>query len=791
MPIPNDPPNLTAPMPDTTEAPPAPAPGTFTDKQLLQMWTEWKRQCMDQRWVFERNWLRNIWYMLGRHWIFYDSRRGWQDKRLAKWVPRPVTNLAKVCVQSVMAMFAAINYGTNARPVGEDRKNVITASVADDYAPVLHEDHQMDQVMAEFDWWMLVCGNAVLHTCVEYDRKNGVTQNPIEVCAACQQETTSAAIANAGGMCPQCKQGNQFTPAINPDGSPKVEEVVMPKGVTVALSPFEYMFPIMYERFELSPIVVRARWRDKSYYEQHEELSPLVSKLPFTKMPHDRSMQIFKSMPFQSDLGIAPPYFGSGGSNGETEGLVEYDVWVRPCKDFPKGQVIRFAGEQNPIVIHLQREGLPGPLPYTDARGNPIWTFHHARFDRIGGRPLGSSLIDPIIQKIDTLNQLDSMMLMIVMRMSNPIWLEPKGAEVEKFTGEPGLVVKWNPLISGGNAKPERIPGESIPQGLFAYRELVKQEIKELAGTHDMLEGTKPSGVEAYAAMSLLLERSQARFTCAFKERGTAYKGWYRDALEIERAFGEETRIRAVMSPTKSWAFKEFKKADLGGAVEIIIEDGTLSPKTSLGERASIEHLRQLGLLNPQDPDQVMAIFQKFGQERLLPGLDAQVKEAWMVFDAFEKWISDPQAVEQTMQQYQQQAQQAMAIGQPMPTQIPSPLRFKPWYNPMIHRQELVKWCVSDRGRDVFANTPAAEQLVAVYLQEIEMALMIQQGMQPQGPGQAQDGAPKQPGGAGAAMANSNRNAAGAGPSSSGSAGTSQNNVEANANRSMSGSMSA
>ena len=59
------------------------------------------------------------------------------------------------------------------------------------------------------------------------------------------------------------------------------------------------------------------------------------------------------------------------------------------------------------------------------------------------------------------------MILLIIQRMSNPIWLEPKGAEVEKLTGMPGLVVKWNPLTVGGNAKPERIPGEGPHPSLF------------------------------------------------------------------------------------------------------------------------------------------------------------------------------------------------------------------------------------------------------------------------------------------------------------------------------------
>lgn len=757
----------------------APAPGTFSDAQLLEMWTRWKRECFDQRWVFERQWMRNVWYILNRQWIYFESSRGqWADKRLAKWIPRPVTNICKEAVQAVRANFAAINYGANARPNGEDNVNVITAGVADDYAPILHEDHQMDAVMNEFDFWLLTCGNAWLHTSVEYDRKYGVVQDPFEVCQSCGAESPSSAIGEAGQTCPQCGAPGPFLPSQNPP-----REIPMPKGVTTALSPFEIAFPLMYERYDLAPYTVRMRWRDKSYYEQKEELKQYAGTLNFAKSPKERTMQIFKTLPFQNDLGVASPFFGAGGANTESEGIVEYDIWVKPCADFPKGQVIRIAGDNSPVVIHDATENLPGPLPYTDAKQNPIFTFHHARYDHVGGRALGSSLIDPIIQIQDQINQIDSHCLMIIGRMANPVWLEPKGAEVEKFTGEPGLVVKWNPLVGGGNAKPERIPGQDIPQSIFAYRQMKKQEAEELSGTYDIMKGQKPAGVEAFAALNLLVERGQARHASAYQERGAAYKGWFHDALEIEREFGPDERIKAVLQPTKGWAFETFKKADLTGAIEIIIEDGTLTPKTSLGERAAIEHLRQLGLLNPQDPDQVMAIYQKFGQARLLPGLDAQVQEAWMNMDRLEKYFTgDPKVKAQVDAAGQAAQQQAAQTRQPA-TAI-GPLSYKRWYNPQIHRQELVKWCLSDRGRALFQSNPPVEQYVEAYLAQIDMAIMqSQQGMldangipapppPPSGPGSMRpDQQPGQPGGAGGAMASSNRNAAGAGPQASGAAG--------------------
>jgi hypothetical protein len=324
----------------------------FSDPQLLDMFKTWKRESFDQRAIFERQWMRNVWYILNRHWIYFDSKRGqWQDKRLAKWVPRPVTNVLKDGVKSVRSNFAQINYGPNARPIGEDNKSIVTASVADGYAPILHEDHRMDTVMNEFDFWMLVTGNAFLHSYVNKDRKNGMLEIHYEECTACHQVSSEIDIANAGQTCPTCHQpaSQVMQPAIDANtGEAMIEKRPMPKGTTTAFSPFEIAFPMTYNLFDDLPYVIRMRWRDKSYYEQDPEFSQTYARtLSFSKSPVERTMQIFKTLPFQGDLGITSPFFGAG-ANAEAEGTVEYEVWVKPCLDFPEGAVIRVAGDGNP-----------------------------------------------------------------------------------------------------------------------------------------------------------------------------------------------------------------------------------------------------------------------------------------------------------------------------------------------------------------------------------------------------------------------------------------------------------
>lgn len=767
---------FTPPSPTAGAAPTAPgivsSQSPFTDAQLLEKFKRMKGEAFDQRWVYERQWMRNVWYILGRQWIVFDSKRGqWQDKRVAKWVPRPVTNIVKDGVNSVRANIAAIKYGANARPIGDSVKNVVTAGVADKYIPVLYDDQRMDQVMNEFDFWALVTGNAWLHTCLNYDRSNGVIPVQNETCVQCQETFPENEIAQAGQKCPSCG-GSAFMPAVDPTtGMPqKPTLVAKAKTMTIPLSPFEVAFPLQYERYSQSPFTIRMRWRDKSWYENHAEdqVRAMAKTMNWSKSPTERTMQIFKTLPFQNDLGMTPSYFGGGGTSTEAEGVSEFDVWIKPCGEFPDGQVIRFVGDQNPVVFHSEQEKLPGPLPYHSADGDPLFTFTHAEYDHIGGRSLGAGLIDPVIQKQDQLNQIDSLMLMIIMRTANPIWLEPKGAEVEKFTGEPGLVVKWNPLLSGGNAKPERIPGENIPASLFTYRSLVKQEAEEGMSTFDIMKGQKPVGVDSFAGMNLLVERGQARHSNFFISRSSAHRDWAKFSLELEREYGEETRIKAMQQKTKGWAFETFKKADLSGNVEILLEDGTMTPKTNLGERAAIEHLSQLQLINRGDQDQVYKIYQKFGMTDLLPGLDAQVQECAMKLEAFGQLMSDPQQA--------QIAAQAMQGDPNLGVPGQSPLVLEAWDDPNIFRQEVIKWCVSDDGREVFAKNPLAKQAMTMFLmqinQQLQMLAMQQAAMQagPQKPPEKPQGG----GGAGRSAANSNANAGGVGKHSSGAGGTAE-----------------
>jgi hypothetical protein len=569
----------------------------------------------------------------------------------------------------------------------------------------------------------------------------------------CQQVTPSSQLTGAQPTCPKCG-GNQFTPALDETGEPIVDQKPIGRGVTTPHSPLEVAFPFSYPRFDDIPYLIRLGWLDRYQAENDARMQDQVEKIKWQKSPSERSMQVFRSLPLQNDLGTAPFTWSSGPSTTESEGISEYELWYKPCSEYPDGLVLRVLGDDAPLVLHLEdSEGLPGSIPYHDAEGNPLFTWAHAAYEHVGGRILGSGAIDPVIQKQDQLNQLDSMVQLIIQRMANPIWSIPKGSEVEQFVGEPGWVMRWNPLTVGGNAEPKRIDGKGPDASFFELRQQYKTDIEELMGTFDIIKGEKPTGVEAFSALQLLVERSQARFASAFQARGDLYRRWSKFSLELEREFGPEQRTRAILTPARTYAFKVFKNAQLQGSISAIVEDGTTAPKTNLGMRATVDHANQLGLLNLRDPDQQYEGLKLFGLTKMVPSLDVHVQAALQNQQAFEEWLQNPQAMMESA------------------TRGVSPLRYRKWYNPIIHRQELLKWANSDKMREAFAQQPAAEGLVEAYLAEIDLAIMqTQAGMMDvggevigagvTGAASGSAGPGKQPGGAGAAMSNSNRESA-------------------------------
>ena len=674
----------------------APPPPYATPERILELHNRYKAESLDQRWVLEHDWLRDIAYVAGRQWIVYHpQRRQWVDKKLEKWVPKPVTNKMRETVSAIRATFSKIQLLAKARPNGYDSRAIATAEIADQMAPLIHEEHDMNQVMREADFWLITTGSACVQSSWDTDIRSNRLFVKSEQCAQCGAVYGPKEITDAGNTCPDCG-GAQFTDAVGPDGKPQGQWLAHGKGKTAALSPFEYAFPLSMTRWDELPYIYRLRWREKAWYEANQP--ELVARIQWEKSSSDRSLQLYRSLALSNSANTFQGTATPTGSSNQSEGVTEYELWLKPTPEFPQGLVARIVGGSNPIVIDLPAESIPGPFPYTDIEGKPLFPFFFAQYEHVGGRLYGASAISPLISKQDQINQLDSLSLLCIQRMANPVWVIPENAGIEHFSGEPGLIMKWNPLAAGGtSAKPDKIEGSEVPSSIPMWREINLKDIEDLAGTHDVMKGGQPTGVDSFAGLNLLVEQGQNRFTSVFQSRGELYRRWYSFALEMERQFGPDQRTLAVISPNKGYTFKHFENAQLQGQINVVIEDGSTMPKTHLGRRAAIEQGFNLGVINTMDPDQRYALLQQLGLNDLVPTLNVHVQTALRLQDEFENWSKNPQGEH--------------------------PLTMKPWYDAQVHWTERIKWLNTDRMVELMSADPMLEQIIYQHLAELQQIL--------------------------------------------------------------------
>lgn len=648
---------------------------------------------LEGRAMLERGWWQKLLYINGRQWIYYSPRGGWRDKRLARWIPRPVTNVTAETVDSIRALLTSNTPTLRVRPNGNEPINVLTAQIADDLEPVIAEEHEMDRRFFEADFWAPALGCCWLHPYWDKDDPRHVVEVRMLQCGACGETVSPLDVeeSETGDACPNCGQPGLLTPATDPQtGQPVTTVENIGAGKTDVVSPLEMLIPTFYQRWEDVGELIRLRWRPETYYEGRD----YYNRIQFTSTTAEQSLQMFRSLALMSDLSTAPFQWG-GATPTRQKGAIEAELWVKPQVSFPDGLWVRAVGGlhgETVIVRDPERGVMPGPIPFRDQADRPLWLWDYYPFRETGGRLWAMGALEPVIQKQDQINRNDSMVELIMQRMANPIWLEPKGAEIQRFTGEPGLIVRYS-IVAGSNAKPERLEGMNPGQSFFQLRDQYMNDVERLAGTQDVLKGMRPQGVEAFSALNLIVEEAQSRFVPILKARGRTYRDWYANAIELERSYGPTTRIKTVAGQAGNWTFKTFKKQDLEGAITVVIEDGSTTPKTSLGKRAALQDAKTLGLINPANPDTALAALGVLGVPELAPGLDSHTRAAQTEQEQYEAWVEGGRQ------------------GGP----AANPLVVRAWQQHPIHIQQHDVWANGDAIRGLCLKDPAVAMEITLH----------------------------------------------------------------------------
>jgi ssDNA-binding Zn-finger/Zn-ribbon topoisomerase 1 len=732
------------------------AAGDKTAEQTFRkVYQDVRQASLEGRSLLEKSWWEKLLYVNDRQWIVYTARNGWVDKRLERWIPRPVTNICAPTVETIRAMLSGSQPSARCRPNGPDPINATTAGIVDQLGPVMQEEHEMARVYFEADWWAPTLGCLWLHP--HWDRDDVTNKEFVQAmqCPSCQYLAHPLDLAPQGDLeaCPQCG-GETAAFRLAEDAGGKVGSwEVIGKGVTDVVTPLEILIPTYFQRWPDVTELIRLRWRPINYYDGR----PYRNEIRGTTQPQDNSLAMYRSLATMTGAtkGVAA---GTQIQQSKVEGVVEAELWKKPSAEYPQGLWGRLVGgtNGNAFLINDPERGIvPGPLPYVDrVEKKPLWPWAYYPYRYSGGKLFPEGALLGLIQKQNAINRNDSMVELAMQRMANPIWLEPKGAEVQRLTGEPGIVVRYS-TVAGTTAKPERLEGLNPPQAFFTLRAQHFEDAERLAGTRDVLKGQTPTGVEAFSALNLLVEQSQKGFTSLFKQRGEAHRVCFELQVLLERSYGPQTRIRAVAGKNNNYTFLTFNRQQLDGSVSIIIEDGSETPKTALGRRAAYSDANNLGVFKMPPAQQYKALDQ-LGIPDAAPALDVHTRAAINEQEQYLDWVKGGRTGNKGV----------------------NPLRVDAWQNHPIHIEQLDLWANSDEIRQMTLLDPDVSQDILKHRVEHVAATTnifgiptgqagmapgagAPMGARPPGPGGSAPAPagpqPPQPVGADRAMMNSNR----------------------------------
>lgn len=577
---------------------------------------------------FEAAWGRNVFFYSGAQWLRKVNGK-WERRNLPSWFPRAMTNkFAEKANDLITQLLTGGRVPIAYVPASDDPADIATSEVGERIREVMYAEAECDQQAHLLASWLVITGNAFGVPHYDMDERFGTVK-------ATPQE------------------GEISDGTVDEKGTDVSEEGTTESTEEEGKTPISEEYPIGALQLEVcGPFEIRGDYRitdvrkwEKFVHQKRYDLNWAKENWPDYKDKIEPDAGTSNdTAQFYMDLfaNLTPDFaFGAGlASNSSTSGkypkVTAYCLRELPSEKYPEGLYAVRLGKNSDAIVEA------GPLPSKYGagvkKGKCFLPLIHWRCNLVPGRLWGKTPMDDLVTLQVFRNMVEANIRLSVQRMGNAMWLLPKGCGVDMLTGEPGQTVPYNPVSVGGTqfAKPERIPADLNNVGaLLALLKEIDDAMERISGTFFLQGGNAPPGVTAASALAYLGEKGQQSLSTLRTGWAQGWAEFDRMGLEIARENWDDNRIRAVAGKDKKWAVEKFTKADIAGAVNMIVDWNALAPKSNATERATIGQLIQLGIINPQDSEMQIEVLKKFGELSLKGSLDLDIEDAAKEEDRF------------------------------------------------------------------------------------------------------------------------------------------------------------
>ncbi len=536
---------------------------------------------------FEREWYRSILFYLGNQWIIWDTLENkWRKKRLADWVPTPVTNRYASTGERLKSVLARIEPNWNFTPSTSGEDDVASAKIATEIVPVILEENKILRIRESVASWLTFAGNAYLLSGVEAvfgpepEEDTGFNT---------EKDRISDSEISAG-----VNEEQEQPPIIDY------------KLYTDVYSPFEIHLDQTIEHFEDQTKVLVVQRRSKEY----------VKNLWGIEV---EEMDSSPNIHYQESIGYitnSPEITGFLASMSRIKRVTVKRLFAKPSRKYPYGLYIVTAGAK---VVEKRI------LPQT-AKGESFIPIAPVKFDNIPAAAFGRTPMFDLVLKQVQRNKIESLVELIILRMASPIWLMPEGTYVRNFSGAPGAVVTYQGMTEKSK-EPSRIPGEQVPSSVVMFLAQIDKDFEELAATFEALKGQTPYSGAPGIVIEQLVEQGLTRFGPSLRNVAEGYRIWMQHQIEFYRQY-IGIRTKTKKSALSQWEEQKFQGADIKGAVDVQIDSDSTVPRSSQVETAKVLGAVGQGLVDVTDPVIKQKVLRKLHIEDLRDDIEEDMVRA-------------------------------------------------------------------------------------------------------------------------------------------------------------------
>jgi hypothetical protein len=216
------------------------------------------------------------------------------------------------------------------------------------------------------------------------------------------------------------------------------------------------------------------------------------------------------------------------------------------------------------------------------------------------------------------LNEINGAILENAQTMANPQWLIPDNTVREGIiSGKHGLIIPWKPQPHGH--APEKLQGIPLPQQYFVERNGLIEAMVRIAGSNAVMQGTPPTGVNAAAALQLLLENAQSQHGPLINQWEFFIERSQTKKLQNFQQFCREPRedlvnyLKRIDKDVVSLDIDAICGDDLEDEVTVSIEAGSSIPKSQAARQSQLVEFAKMGILgdmnDPVTKQQFLTLF--------------------------------------------------------------------------------------------------------------------------------------------------------------------------------------